>query len=157
MTQARRERPRAVMASSKSADPSTEHDHSAPQSPGDIIRKSATEARGEDGVWSKIEAVGRELDRNIGGEYARREDQTPPRIRTEPRIDEAPFELVRGADGQRHLVPRRSRTMWFVVAALVTLICIVAVVAFVALRANPSSHAGQGDRQYTISPIQPHN
>lgn len=146
-----------MMASSKSADPSTEHDHSAPQSPADIIHKSATEARAEDGVWNKIEAVGRELDRNIGGEYARREDQTPLRIRTDSWIDEAPVELVRGADGKRHLVPRGSRTMWFVAAALVTLICIVAVVAFVALRANPSSHPGQGDRQYTISPIQPHN
>jgi hypothetical protein len=145
------------MVSSKSADPSTEHDHSSPQSPGDIVRKSASEARGEQGIWNKIEAVGRELDRNIGGEYARREDQTPPRIRTDSMVDEAPVELVRGADGKRHLVPTGSRAMWFVVAALVTLICIVAAVAFVALRANAASHPGQGDRQYTIAPIQPHN
>jgi hypothetical protein len=70
---------------------------------------------------------------------------------------EAPVEVVRGADGKRHLISRGSRTMWFVIAALVALICVIAVVAFVALRANPTGHPGQGDRQYTISPVQPQN
>jgi len=155
MTPTRQKRPRAVMASATSADPSAEHDHSTPQSPGDIIRKGANEARAEHGIWNKVEAVGRELDRNIGGEYARREDQTPPRFPGESRIDAAPVERVRGSVVTRVLVPSVSRTKLLVIAGLVMLICIIAVVAFVALRANPSTHPGQGDRQYTISPIQP--
>jgi hypothetical protein len=156
MTQTRQKGPRAVMASSKSADRSTEQEHSALQSPGDIIRKSASEAGAEHGAWNKIEAVGRELDRDIGGEYARREDQTPPREQADS-SDGSPLKLVRGADGNRHLVPRVPRTKWLLLAALVVLICVIALVAFVALRANPSTQPGQGDRQYTISPVQPHN
>ena len=67
--------PTAAMTSSKSADPSEEHEHSAPEGPTEIIGKAAREAGYEDGVWNKVKAVGRELDRNVGGEYERREDK----------------------------------------------------------------------------------
>jgi len=156
VTQTREKDPRAMMASSKSAGRSTEHEQSSPPSPSDIIRKSASEAGGEHGVGNKVEAVGRELNRNIGGEYARRDDETPPRVQAESSSDEAPLKVVRGADGNRHLVSRLSRTKWLVVAALLVLICVIALVAFVALRAN-ATQPGQGDRQYTISPVQPNN
>lgn len=75
-TQKRLKKPKAMMTSSKSADRSTEHEPSSPKSPKDIVSKSAGEAGAEDGVWNKVKAVGRELDRNVGGEYERREDET---------------------------------------------------------------------------------
>ena len=155
MTHRRQDGPRAVMTSSKSADRSIEHVHGSPESPSDIIRKGASEARAEHGIWNKIEAAGRELDRNIGGEYARREDQSIPRSQVASRVDEAPLELVQVGDGTSVLVPRVSRTKWLVVG-LVILVCIIALLAFVALQASPSTHPASGDRQYTISPIQPH-
>jgi hypothetical protein len=69
-------KPKAVMASSKSADPKAERESSAPKSPSEIVDKAATEAGAEYGIWNKVKAVGRELDRNVGGEYERRDDET---------------------------------------------------------------------------------
>jgi hypothetical protein len=77
MTNERRQKkPKAVMASSKSADPSGEHESSAPKSPSEIVSKAADEAGAEYGVWNKVKAIGREIDRNVGGEYERRDDET---------------------------------------------------------------------------------
>ena len=76
MTQKRVKKPKAVMTSPQSADRSPEHEPSSPKSPKDIVSKSASEAGAEDGIWNKVKAVGREIDRNVGGEYERREDET---------------------------------------------------------------------------------
>ena len=69
-------KPKAVMASPKSADPSIEHRTRSPKNPSEIIGKAIAEAKPEDGVWNKVKTASRELDRNVGGEYERREDET---------------------------------------------------------------------------------
>ncbi len=155
MTQGQQQGPRAVTTSSKSADRSTEHDHSSPQSPRDVIRKSASEAGAEHGFRNKIAAVGRELDRNIGGEYERREDQTPPKRRADRGIGKAGRYVARTVAGTSVRVPKVSRRQWLAVVAVIVVLA-AALVTILALNSSPSKNLGQRDRQYTIAPVQPH-
>jgi hypothetical protein len=67
--------PRADLASGKSTSTMGEHDTSVPQSPKEAIKKATSEAGHEKGVIGKARAIGRELDRDFGGEYERREDE----------------------------------------------------------------------------------
>ena len=67
--------PKAKTASAASQRPAGERDPSTPTSMTAIGRKLATEVKGQSGTWDKIKAAGRELDREIAGEYERREDE----------------------------------------------------------------------------------
>ncbi len=66
--------PRADTASTHSQQASGEHDRSIPQDLSESLTKVGDEAAAEEGVVNKLEAAGRELDRQLSGEYERRED-----------------------------------------------------------------------------------
>ena len=67
--------PKATTASEKSQRSAGAKDQSTPTSLTGIGQKVATEVKGEKGAWNKMKAAGRELDREIAGEYERREDE----------------------------------------------------------------------------------
>jgi len=55
-----------------------EHPEMHPQSPGELARKVRTESSEGEGVGEKLKRGLEELDRDISGEYERREDPTAP-------------------------------------------------------------------------------
>jgi gamma-glutamyl-gamma-aminobutyrate hydrolase PuuD len=55
-----------------------QHPELHPQSPAELARKLRAEAREGDGVVDKVKRGLEEMDRDISGEYERREDPTAP-------------------------------------------------------------------------------
>jgi len=70
--------PGAQTASMHSHQASGEHDRSIPQDPSESLAKVGDEAAAEEGVVKKSEATGREVDRQLSGDYERREDTSGP-------------------------------------------------------------------------------
>jgi hypothetical protein len=54
------------------------HPEITPQSPGELARKVRAEAGEGDGLVDKVKRGLQEMDRDISGEYERREDPTAP-------------------------------------------------------------------------------
>ena len=55
-----------------------EHAEVNPQTPGELAHKARLEAQEGEGVIDKAKRVLQELDRDVSGEYERREDPTAP-------------------------------------------------------------------------------
>ena len=60
-----------------------EHPEMHPRSPGELARKVKSETEEGEGVVDKTKRAFGELDRDIAGEYERREDPTAPSARPE--------------------------------------------------------------------------
>ncbi len=54
------------------------HPEVTPQNPGDFDDKVKLETAGEEGLVAKAKRVVQEMDRDLSGEYQRREDSTAP-------------------------------------------------------------------------------
>ncbi|MFN2569393.1 MAG: hypothetical protein ABR564_07305 [Candidatus Dormibacteria bacterium] len=54
------------------------HPEVTPQNPTDIGAKMKAETEGEEGLIAKAKRAVEEMDRDIGGDYQRREDPTAP-------------------------------------------------------------------------------
>jgi hypothetical protein len=59
------------------------HPEMHPQGPGELARKVRAEAAEGDGLVDKVKRGLEEMDRDISGEYERREDPTAPPARPE--------------------------------------------------------------------------
>lgn len=65
----------ASTVSERAQKPDDEHVHEHPANTRDIVGKAMKEAKPKDGAWEKVKAMGREVDRNIGGVYEEREQE----------------------------------------------------------------------------------
>jgi hypothetical protein len=55
-----------------------EHPEITPQTPGELVHKARAEAEEGEGLVDKAKRVLEEIDRDVSGEYERREDPTAP-------------------------------------------------------------------------------
>jgi hypothetical protein len=60
------------------------HPELHPQTPGELAKKVRAEAGEGDGLVDKVKRGLQEMDRDIAGEYERREDPTAPPAKPEP-------------------------------------------------------------------------